>query len=96
MKISGFSIARNASKLYYPLRQAIESILPICDEFVVAVVREMPMTRRGGSGTDRFDKIRIIDTVQDLEKYPRGMENAHQTDIAMKACTGDGSLCSGR
>ncbi|CAI8247377.1 MAG: Uncharacterised protein [Flavobacteriia bacterium] len=90
MKISGFSMARNASKLYYPLRHAIESILPICDEFVVAI--------GSGDADDRTreevekigsDKIRIIDTVWDLEKYPRGMENAHQTDIAMKACTGD-------
>ncbi len=36
------------------------------------------------------DKIRIIRTTWDLEKYPRGMEHAHQTDIAMwAACSGD-------
>ncbi|MFW6084095.1 MAG: hypothetical protein ACODAA_02675, partial [Gemmatimonadota bacterium] len=33
--------------------------------------------------------LRIIDTEWDLEAYPRGMENAHQTDIAKQACGGD-------
>ena len=37
LKISGFSMVRNATKLYYPIKQAIESVLPICDEFVFAV-----------------------------------------------------------
>ena len=37
MKISGFTMGKNVSKLYYPIKQAIESILPICDEFVVAL-----------------------------------------------------------
>jgi len=90
MKISGFSMGKNAHKLYYPMRPAIESILPLVDEFVVAL---------GDSDADddtrkeieaiASDKIRIIETVWDIEKYPRGMEHAHQTDIAMKACTGD-------
>ena len=37
MKISGFSMGKNAHKLYYPMRPAIESILPLVDEFVVAL-----------------------------------------------------------
>ncbi len=83
-------MGKNAHKLYYPLRYAIESILPIVDEFVVAL---------GDSDADdetrreiekiKSDKIRIINTVWDIVKYPRGMEHAHQTDIAMKECSGD-------
>ncbi len=90
MRISGFTMGKNTLKLYYPMKQAIESILPICDEFVVAL---------GDSDSDDktreailsigSDKIKIIDTVWDIEKYPRGMENAHQTDIAKQHCTGD-------
>ena len=30
-------MAKNATKLYYPIKEAIESILPIVDEFVVAL-----------------------------------------------------------
>jgi hypothetical protein len=90
MKISGFSMGRNALKLYYPMRQSIESILPIVDEFVVVLgdCDEDDQTREEieAIGSDR---IRIIDTVWDIEKYPRGMEHAHQTDIAREHCSGD-------
>ena len=90
MKISGFSMGKNTGKLYYPLKQAILSILPIVDEFIVAM---------GDSDTDdhsreeilsvQSDKIKIIDTIWDIEKYPRGTEHAHQTDIAKSQCKGD-------
>ena len=36
MRISGFTFVRNAIDLYYPVVESITSILPICDEFVVA------------------------------------------------------------
>lgn len=90
MKISGFTMARNANKLYYPIKQSIESILPICDEFVVALGESDPddHTREEIKSIDS-PKVRIIDTVWDLETYPRGMEHAHQTDIAKEACSGD-------
>lgn len=90
MKISGFSMARNADKLYYPLKQAIESVLPLVDEFVVAIGQgdEDDRTRDIIAGI-KSDKLKIIDTVWDIEKYPRGMEHAHQTDIAKEQCTGD-------
>jgi hypothetical protein len=81
---------RNGAKLYYPIKQAIASILPICDEFVVALGNCDPddntLQEIESIGSD---KIRIIHTVWDLEKYPRGMEHAHQTDIAREVCTGD-------
>ena len=37
MKISGFTIVRNAVKFNYPVVASIRSILPICDEFIVNV-----------------------------------------------------------
>lgn len=90
MFISGFSFVRNATKLYYPVRASIESILPVVDEFVIAV---------GNSDPDdhtleeiqkiKSDKIKIIQTEWDLEKYAGGSEYAHQTDIAKKHCKGD-------
>ncbi len=90
MKISGFTMGKNALKLYYPMRQSIESILPIVDEFVVALGDCDPDdTTREEIEAIGSDKIRIIDTVWDIEKYPRGMEHAHQTDIAKNHCTGD-------
>ena len=90
MLISGFSFVRNATKLYYPVKASIESILPIVDEFVIAV--------GNGDADDhtleeiqkiKSDKIKIIQTEWDLKKYPGGSEYAHQTDIAKQYCKGE-------
>ncbi len=90
MKISGFSMVKNATKLYYPIKQAIESILPIVDEYVIALGDcDSDDTTRQEIESIHSEKIRIIDTVWDLQKYPNGTENAHQTDIAKEACSGD-------
>lgn len=37
MKVSGFTIVRNALKFDYPIVESIKSILPICDEYIVLV-----------------------------------------------------------
>ncbi len=90
MKISGFTMGKNALKLYYPMRHSVESILPLVDEFIVVLgdsdEDDLTRTEIEAIGSD---KIRIVDTVWDIEKYPRGMEHAHQTDIARELCSGD-------
>lgn len=90
MKISGFSFVKNGIKLYYPVVESIKSILPICDEFVIAVGEgdEDDETR------ERIEaigdpKVKIIDTVWETKDCKRGAVNAVQTDIAKNACTGD-------
>lgn len=90
MKISGFSMVKNADKLYYPISAAIRSILPIVDEFVIAIGKgdEDDRTRQIIASIGD-PKIRIIDTEWDIEAYPNGTENAHQTDIAKSHCSGD-------
>jgi hypothetical protein len=90
MRISGFTMLKNASKLYYPIKQSILSILPIVDEYIIALGDCDPDDiSRSEIESIESPKIKIIDTVWNLEKYPRGMEHAHQTDIAKEACTGD-------
>ncbi|WKK85903.2 glycosyltransferase family 2 protein [Marivirga arenosa] len=90
MKISGFTMVKNVSKLYYPIKESIASILDLVDEFVVALGDCDP-----DDNTQELieslnsPKIKIIHTTWDTAKYPRGMENAHQTDIAKAECTGD-------
>lgn len=44
MKVSGFTIIRNAVALDYPVVEAIRSILPLCDEVVVAVGKSTDTT----------------------------------------------------
>lgn len=90
MKISGFAMGKNARKLYYPMKQAVMSILPIVDEFVVALGdSDEDDTTREEIDSINSKKIKIVDTTWDIEKYPRGMEHAHQTDIAKQHCSGD-------
>ena len=90
MKISGFTMGKNALKLYYPMRPSVESILPLVDEFVVVLgdSDEDDLTRTEIEAIES-SKIRLVDTVWDIEKYPRGMEHAHQTDLAKELCSGD-------
>ncbi len=88
MKISGFSFVRNGVSLYYPIVESIKSILPIVDEFIIAVGEGSDDTRERIASIDD-PKVKIIDTVWEEKYFKKGMINSIQTDIAMKQCTGD-------
>ena len=88
MKVSGFTFVRNAINLYYPIVEAITSVLPICDEFMVAAGdSEDGTTELIRSIGD--PKIKIIETVWDPVYFVRGAINAQQTNVALEQCTGD-------
>ncbi|MFB6306355.1 MAG: hypothetical protein ABEH43_05110 [Flavobacteriales bacterium] len=88
--IIGFTMVKNATKLYYPIRECIESLLPIVDEFVIALGDcDNDDKTREEIKKISSKKLRIIDTVWDIKKWPNGTENAHQTDIAKSECTSD-------
>lgn len=88
MKVAGFSFIRNAIQFDYPIVEAITSVLPLCDEFVVAV---------GDSDDDTLalikaipsNKIRIIDTVWDQNARAGGRVLALETDKALAAVSPD-------
>lgn len=88
MKISGFSFVKNAVKLYYPVEESIRSILPICDEFIIAVGKSDDNTREIIEGIGD-PKIRIIDTVWENVDTVRELILSSQTNVALKECTGD-------
>ena len=83
-------MCRNADSLYYPIKESILSILPIVDEFVIAVGKGSvgDKTRELIESIDS-SKIRIIDTVWDTEKFRKGSVHAQQTDLAKSECKGD-------
>lgn len=90
MKISGFSFIKNASKLYIPVKESILSVLPLVDEFVIAVGDcDNDDTTKEDILSIKSDKIKIIDTVWDTKTFHKNTEFARQTDIAKNACTGD-------
>lgn len=88
MRISGFSFVRDAVRLHYPICEAIKSLLPLVDEFVVTVGPSEDGTadRIRAIGDSR---VRVIETEWDSADFVHGKINAVQTNIAMDACTGD-------
>jgi hypothetical protein len=88
MKVSGFSFIKNAVLFGYPVVESIRSVLPLCDEFVIAV-------GNSGDGTRQLiknisdKKIRIIDTVWDENLRTGGKVLAAETDKAFKAISAD-------
>ncbi len=88
MKVAGFTFIRNAVKNDYPVVEAITSVLPICDEFIVALGNCDDRTRELITGIGS-DKIRIIDTVWDESKHVDGAVLAEETDKAFAAISPD-------
>lgn len=88
MKISGFTFLRNGSILGYPFKESIESILPIVDEFVVALGPCEDDTEEVLRSI-KSDKIRIIKTEWNEKMQDRGYVYGQQKMIAQFNCTGD-------
>ena len=90
MKVSGFTFVRNAIKFNYPVVESIRSVLPVCDEFIVAV---------GNSEDETLNlivsigdpKIRIIETTWDDTLRQGGRVLAQETDKAFDAVSADSS-----
>jgi hypothetical protein len=90
MKISGFSFARNAQKLGYPIVESIRSVLPICDEFIIALGRGDEHDRTRDLIIEiNSPKIRIIDTEWTDRDSLKNAIYSQQTNIALTECTGD-------
>ena len=88
MKVAGFTFIRNAVKNDYPIVEAIRSILPICDEFVIAVGQSEDETL---SLIQKIDspKIKIIETVWDDSLREGGKTFAIETNKAYHAISDD-------
>ena len=88
MKVSGFTFIRNGVIYDFPIVEAITSILPICDEFVVAVGKSDDDTL-GLINSIGSPKIRIIETVWDESLREGGKVLAVETDKAFDALSPD-------
>jgi len=92
MKVSGFTFLRNGRKLGYPFVESIRSVLPLVDEFVIAL-------GPSGDGTEEAlraigdPRIRIIPTQWNdrmRNDYSiKGFVYGQQKSIALFNCTGD-------
>lgn len=87
MKVSGFTFIRNAIKYDYPIVEAIRSILPLCDEVIVAVGNSEDDTLQLIQSID--PKVKIIETVWDDSVREGGKTLALETDKAYAAISKD-------
>jgi hypothetical protein len=88
MKVSGFTFIRNAVKNDYPVVEAITSILPVCDEFIVALGDSDDDTEKLINNINS-PKIKIIHTVWDTGVRDGGKVFADETDKAFNAIAAD-------
>lgn len=92
MNVIGFTFIRNAIKFDYPIVEAILSVLPLCDEFVVAVGNSQDDTLTLIK-TIKSTKIRIIETTWDDSLRDGGRVLALETDKAFQAISGRADWC---
>ncbi len=92
-RISGFTFIRNGVKFGYPFRESILSALPSVDELIVNVGKGDDSTLAEVQAlSEEHSKIKVIESIWDDSVCEGGRVLAQQTDIAIKACTGDWGL----
>jgi hypothetical protein len=86
MKVSGFTIVKNAIKYNYPVKEAILSILPVCDEFIINVNNSDNKTL-GLIQSIGNPKIKIMQRDWDMSRGEKVLSD--ETNFALSQCTGD-------
>ena len=92
MKVAGFSFVRNAVKYDYPIVEAIQSILPICDAFYIAIGDSEDETEELIKQIES-DKLHIINTVWNDSLREGGQVLAVETNKAFDAIPNEYDWC---
>ncbi|MEO6758768.1 MAG: glycosyltransferase family 2 protein [Saprospiraceae bacterium] len=92
MRVAGFTFIRNALQYDYPVVEAIRSILPLCDFFLVAVGRSEDNTLELVRSIDD-PKLHIIETVWDDNLRAGGQVLAMETNKAFDAIPSEYDWC---
>lgn len=88
MRVSAFTYIRNGFSYQYPFVESIKSVLPIVDEIIVVVGDSTDGTREAVEAIGS-SKIRIIDSVWDMNLRKGGKIFAIQTNIGLLEAKGD-------
>jgi len=83
MHVSGVSFGKNVIKYDYPIEEAIRSIMPICDEIIVAVGKSEDQSLSLIESIDP-EKVKILETEWDEELREGGAVLADETNKALK------------
>ena len=87
MKVSGFTIVRNGELYAYPYVEAIQSILPLCDEMIINVGKSDDDTLKIIRSIDN-KKIKVFESDWDMS-LKGGKVLSVETNKALEKCTGD-------
>ncbi len=92
MKVTGFTFIRNAVRFDYPVVESIQSILPLCDEFIVLIGNSddgtKSMIEQIGS-----EKIRMFDSIWDDSIREGGKVLAAETNKALSKISENTTWC---
>lgn len=88
MRVVGFTFIRNGIKFDYPFRESLLSLLPLCDEVIVAA-GDSDDTTTEEIRLLHSPKIKIIETQWDPTLRKGGKVLAQQTNIALSHVNGD-------
>jgi hypothetical protein len=91
MKISGFTFIRNGVKFDYPFIESIKSLLPLCDELIIAAGNSEDDTVQRIESLNS-SKVIIIPTVWDESLRKGGAVLAGQTNKALDQVSGDWAI----
>jgi hypothetical protein len=88
MKVTGFSIIKNAVKFGYPIRESITSILPVCNNFILTVGDSNDGTKELIQGMNE-PSIQLIDSIWDETITKEGRILAVETNKAFAQVPND-------
>lgn len=88
MKVSGFTVVRNAGLMGYPVVASIKSVLPLVDEFVVGLGQSEDNTQEIIESIGS-PKIRVFHSHWDKNKSSGGLILSEKTNEAMDQCSHD-------
>ena len=83
-------MVRNAGKLYFPIKACIESLLPIVDEWIVAVGEgDIDDDTLAQIQSINSPKIKIYNRTWDEQLFKDGAIFREETTFALSKCSGD-------
>ena len=87
--VTGLTVVRNGTRLRYPFLEAIRSVLPICDEYLVVVGDgEDDTLERAEELAAAEPRVRVIRTEWSAKVNPRKCVLAQQTNLGLHQARG--------
>ena len=91
MKVVGFTCVRNGVMFDYPFLESINSLLPLCDEVIIALGQSDDNTLEQIKSL-HSPKLRIFETIWDESLRKGGIILSQQTNLALDRVTGDWAI----